>query len=147
MIYLTLPDIIRDNHKKYLCENTGKRVSLKGKLSNIMDKCQNPQKYKKEIREEYHKIKKVKSKKKSSGSIDNYDFLRLEDEEIRQIGEMIKYIVDEMENLAVGEIDELKRIQSEYEAKLAQFFKANAFGRKCVKNFISKMFIDAYTNF
>ncbi|MEI5925975.1 hypothetical protein ACK3XG_13675 [Bacillus sp. TD10] len=147
MIYLTLPTTVRENHKKYLCENTGNRVCLKRKLSNIMGKCQNPQKYRKEIREEYHKIKKEKNKKIASENVENYDFLKLKDEEIRQIGEIIKYIVGEMEILAVGDVDELKRIQSEYEAKLMQFFKDNAFGRKCVEHFISKMFINAYTNF
>lgn len=147
MIYLTLPTIVKENHKKYLCENTGNRVCFKKKLSNIMEKCQNPQKYRKEIREEYHQIKKSKNKKKASGSVENYDFLELKDDEIRQIGEIIKYIVGKMEGLAVGEIDELKRIQSEYEAMIERFFNDNAFGRKCVENFFSKVFINAYTNF
>ncbi|ENQ3113164.1 hypothetical protein ACEOWI_004504 [Bacillus cereus] len=147
MIYLTLPTIVRENHKKYLCENTGKRKCLKSKLSNVEKKCRKPQKYKKEIREEYHKMMKRKSKKQASENVENYNFLKLKDKEICQIGEIIKHIVDEMENLAVGEIDELKRIQSEYEVNLVRFCKGNDTGRKCVESFLSKTFINAYTNF
>jgi hypothetical protein len=147
MIHLTLPYNVKENHKRFLCENTANRECLKSKLTRIMEKCQNPQKYRKEIREEYQKIKKSKSKKKAIENVENYDFLKLKNEEISHIGEIIKYVVDEMEDLAVGEIGKLTRIQCEYEANISRFFKSNNTGRKCVENFFSKMFINAYTNF
>ncbi|WNS41581.1 hypothetical protein [Paenibacillus sp. MMS20-IR301] len=114
-----------------------------------MKKCENPERYRKEIREKYQKIKRNKNKNKNRASeeVENYIFLKLIDKEIIVIGKVINLVVDEMENLAVGDIDELRRIQSKYETTIMQHFKDNHICRKIVEDFFSNVFINAYTNF
>lgn len=152
MIHLTVPTNIKNNHVAYLCENSGKRISLKNKLLHIAAQLEEPETYKNKLKEESNLLLKKKktmgkNKKKSILEVENYKFIYMSDDKIKYASEIVRFIANRMEILAVGNISDLNDVQRKYEDYFTKYFPNDVTSRQCVEELISNSFLNAYDNF